>query len=178
MNAVKFMQKNELTVWNSVPSLAGLLRQVKALAPNSLAGVRITVFGGEQLPGTTVEAWRLAAPNSTIHNLLVTNRGHSLLHGPANQRAAASYAGPGRHRHRPAPPGCLACIIDTDGHPLPDGTPGELAIGGIQLASGYFGAPALTAERAPTLAGQRWYRTGDQAVRTPDGNFPLPGSHR
>lgn len=175
MNAVKFMQKNAVTVWNSVPSLAGLLRQVKALAPNSLAGVRITVFGGEQLPSTTVEAWRLAAPNSTIHNLYGPTEATVFCMG--QQISEPLPLTPGRDViaiGQPLP-GCSACIIDTDGQPLPDGTPGELAIGGIQLASGYFGAPALTAERFPTLAGQRWYRTGDQAVRTPDGIFHCLG---
>jgi non-ribosomal peptide synthetase component F len=43
-----------------------MLRQLKALAPDSLAGLRITVFGGEQLPASTVAAWQVAAPNSAI----------------------------------------------------------------------------------------------------------------
>ena len=66
MNAVKFARNSGLTVWNSVPSLGGMLRQLKALAPDSLAGLRITVFGGEQLPASTVAAWQVAAPNSAI----------------------------------------------------------------------------------------------------------------
>lgn len=53
MNAVKFARNSELTVWNSVPSLAGMLRQIKALAPGCLATLRLTVFGGEQLPAST-----------------------------------------------------------------------------------------------------------------------------
>ena len=50
MNAVKFVRAQQLTVWNSVPSLAGMLRQIKALAAESMPNLRITVFGGEQLP--------------------------------------------------------------------------------------------------------------------------------
>lgn len=69
MNAVKFARNSGLTVWNSVPSLAGMLRQIKALAPESLATLRVTVFGGEQLPASTVTAWQHAAPNSSIFNL-------------------------------------------------------------------------------------------------------------
>lgn len=69
MNAVKFVKTSGLTIWNSVPSLAGMLRQLKALAPDSLATLRLTVFGGEQLPASTVTAWQSAAPNSLIYNL-------------------------------------------------------------------------------------------------------------
>ena len=54
--AVKFAVDSGLTVWNSVPSLAGMLRQIKALKPASLAGLRLTVFGGEQLPVGVVTA--------------------------------------------------------------------------------------------------------------------------
>ena len=69
MNAVKFARTERLTVWNSVPSLVGMLRQVKALAPGVLPDLRVTVLGGEQLPEAVVSAWRSAAPNSAIHNI-------------------------------------------------------------------------------------------------------------
>ena len=66
MNAVKFARESQLTVWHSVPSLAGMLRQITALGPNSLPGLRVTVFGGEALPSATARAWQAAAPNSRI----------------------------------------------------------------------------------------------------------------
>jgi non-ribosomal peptide synthetase component F len=50
MNAVKFVRNAQLTVWNSVPSLVGMLRQLKTLHPDSLEDLRVTVFGGEALP--------------------------------------------------------------------------------------------------------------------------------
>jgi non-ribosomal peptide synthetase component F len=69
MNAVKFVRNAQLTVWNSVPSLVGMLRQLKTLHPDSLESLRVTVFGGEALPEGTVAAWRVAAPNTAIFNL-------------------------------------------------------------------------------------------------------------
>jgi non-ribosomal peptide synthetase component F len=69
MNAVRYVQEAQLTVWNSVPSLAGMLRQVGVLKPGSLASLRKTVFGGEPLTETLVGHWRDAAPNSEVANL-------------------------------------------------------------------------------------------------------------
>lgn len=175
MNAVKFARNSGLTVWNSVPSLAGMLRQVKALAPGSLDGLRVTVFGGEQLPAATVAAWQSAAPNSLLMNLYGPTE--ATVFCLAQSVASPLPLTPGREVvaiGEPLP-GNEACVIDEEGRPLPDGTAGELAIAGVQLADGYWGAPELTAERFPTLDGKRWYRTGDLALRDAAGRLHCLG---
>jgi acyl carrier protein len=60
------------------------------------------------------------------------------------------------------------------------GAPGELAIGGVALARGYLGRPALTAERfVPDpfgpLPGRRLYRTGDRVRLSPRGEVEFLG---
>ena len=175
MNAVKFARNSGLTVWNSVPSLAGMLRQIKALVPGSLAALRVTVFGGEQLPASTLIAWQSAAPNSVIVN----------LYGPTEATVFCL----GQTVNVPLPltpgrdvvaigaplPGNEASIVGEDDQPLPDGAPGELLIAGKQLADGYLEAPELNAARFPTLNGKRWYRTGDLALRDTAGRFHCLG---
>jgi D-alanine--poly(phosphoribitol) ligase subunit 1 len=173
MNAVKFAQNSGLTVWNSVPSLAGMLRQVKALKPDSLANLRLTIFGGEQLPAGAVTAWQEAAPNATIFN----------LYGPTEAtvfclaQSTPLPLTPGRDVVAIGTPlaGNDAAIFDENGQPITDGTPGELAIAGIQLATGYLGTPDLTAKRFPTHDGKRWYLTGDLAQRDDSGTFHCLG---
>jgi amino acid adenylation domain-containing protein len=175
MNAVKFARNSGLTVWNSVPSLAGMLRQIKALAPDSLASLRVTVFGGEQLPEATVTAWQSAAPQSRIVNLYGPTE--ATVFCLAQTVSTPLPLTPGRDVIAIGTPlpGNAAQVIDANGQPLPDNEPGELAIAGVQLADGYLGAPELTAARFPTFAGRRWYRTGDLALRDSAGNFHCLG---
>jgi acyl-coenzyme A synthetase/AMP-(fatty) acid ligase len=66
-------------------------------------------------------------------------------------------------------------ILDTDGAAVDDGQPGELVLAGVQLADGYLNSPELTAARFPVLAGKRWYRTGDLAMRDAAGVFHCYG---
>ncbi|HTN84487.1 MAG TPA: amino acid adenylation domain-containing protein, partial [Sorangium sp.] len=74
--------------------------------------------------------------------------------------------------------GVIAAVLDGRLRPVPDGAPGELFLGGVGLARGYLGQPALTRERfmfAPGDASTRLYRTGDRVCRLPDGNFVFIG---
>jgi acyl-coenzyme A synthetase/AMP-(fatty) acid ligase len=142
-----------------------MLRQVKALAPGSLAGLRVTVFGGEQLPASTVAAWQNAAPNSVIVNLYGPTE--ATVFCLAQTVTAPLPLAPGRDVVAIGTPlpGSEATVADENGEPVGDGTPGELLITGEQLAQGYLDAPSLTAARFPTVNGKRWYKTGDLAVR-------------
>jgi aryl carrier-like protein len=69
-------------------------------------------------------------------------------------------------------------ILGADGERAPVGTPGELCIGGVQLARGYLGRPALTADRFvpdPDGRGSRLYRSGDLARWLPGGEVEYLG---
>ncbi|HEY4457762.1 MAG TPA: non-ribosomal peptide synthetase [Pseudonocardiaceae bacterium] len=64
---------------------------------------------------------------------------------------------------------CDADLRDTD-------EIGELLIGGAGLARGYLGDPRQTALKfIPAPDGNRWYRTGDRALRRQDGSIVFLG---
>lgn len=67
-------------------------------------------------------------------------------------------------------------VLDDRGQPAPIGIPGELHVGGVPLARGYWRAPALTAERffEHPVHGVL-YRTGDQARLLNDGTIEFLG---
>ena len=69
-------------------------------------------------------------------------------------------------------------ILDKNLLPVPVGVPGELFIGGVQVARGYRNRPILTAERFipdPNNPEARIYKTGDLARYMEDGNIEYVG---
>lgn len=69
-------------------------------------------------------------------------------------------------------------VLDDGGRPTPVGAPGEIHIGGCQVARGYVNRPELTAEKFiadPFRPGGRLYRTGDLGRWRRDGTVEYLG---
>ncbi len=69
-------------------------------------------------------------------------------------------------------------ILDIHGNLVPIGVPGELHIGGVQVARGYLNRLALTSNRFitdPFKEGGRLYKTGDLAAWLPNGQIKYLG---
>ncbi|PHM30481.1 non-ribosomal peptide synthetase [Xenorhabdus innexi] len=146
------------------------------IAP-SLSGLRCVLFGGEQSDNQA--AFRLRAGTAPRHLL------H--LYGPTESTTfATSYEMPliapenGRLPIGRPINNTRIYILNSQGHPVPIGAPGEIYVGGDGVARGYLNQPQLTAERflvdpfssEPT---GRMYKTGDLARWLPDGNIEFLG---
>jgi len=62
---------------------------------------------------------------------------------------------------------CDVRLLDPDGKDVPDGEPGEVAIRGPSVFSGYWNADVVNAEDFR----DGWFRMGDLFLRTPEGRF-------
>lgn len=148
-----------------------------AAQENTIASaLREIVTAGEQLQVTPKLRQLFARhPQATLHN----------HYGPSETHVVTALALRGDPESWPALPSIGHPIQNTsiyllDKHlePTPLGIPGELYIGGLALARGYFERPDVTAQRFvpnPFAPGERMYRTGDLARYLPDGQIEFLG---
>jgi len=158
------------TVKLNLPVVA--LQQLAEQDATGLA-VREVIATGEQLQVTPgVRRLVEGLPGARLHN----------QYGPSETHVVTSFGLPGPPAGWEALPpigrpiaNCVAYVLDRRCRPAPPGVPGEIYLGGVQLARGYLGRPALTAERFVASPfgppGARLYRTGDLARRRRDGNL-------
>jgi amino acid adenylation domain-containing protein/thioester reductase-like protein len=160
------LRARAITYVDIPPSLLALLDP--AAAPPSLATV---VIGGEVCPVETVRAW---ATRVRLVN----------VYGPTEATVCTSLGACTPDWGRPllgAPlDDVLYRVVDAELREVPDGEPGQLAIGGVQVARGYIAQPALDAVRFVALdgndgGGARWFLTGDAVVREPGGAYRYLG---
>ncbi len=165
---LELLRDEGVTVVNQTPSaLQRLLDLYAAATPLSL---RLICCGGEALPHALAQ--RVLAWNVPLWN----------FYGPTESTvwtACGPVTDPGDTPTVPVgrPLGNIRLyILDPSLHPVPVGIPGELHIGGVGLARGYFNRPQLTAEKFipdpfATEPGARLYKTGDAARYREDGRI-------
>jgi D-alanine--poly(phosphoribitol) ligase subunit 1 len=166
-----FIRDKSITAWFSVPSIAIFMQRMKMLAPGSFPKLRYSLFAGEPLPAATASAWQLAAPNSSVENLYGPTEATVVCLGCRFSGEADITPGRGTVSTGIELAGVDAAILDDDLHAVSPGASGQLAISGQQLAEGYLADPELTSSRFPTIAGRRWYLTGDLACVDERGVF-------
>ena len=66
-------------------------------------------------------------------------------------------------------------LVDEKGDPPAPGEPGELLISSPFMARRYYGLPELSREKWISRDGRRWFRTGDRAACTPEGDWVTLG---
>ena len=167
----KYVRKQELTVWFSVPSTAVLMSRLRMLAPGRYPSLRLSLFCGEALPVEVADAFALAAPDSIVEN----------LYGPTELTIACTLYRYDAERcrsvaaHGVVPigepyPGMRALVVDGELRPVPRGEAGELLLAGPQVTLGYWEDPERTAKAfvVPPGETETFYRTGDR-VRWPAG---------
>jgi amino acid adenylation domain-containing protein len=171
---VALMARERVTTVHFVPSMLDVFCEQPRLRER-LPGLRRIFASGEELPAELVARCRTALPRAALHNLYgPTEAAVDVTFQPCDGLDPSAAVPIGR----PVPNTSIE-ILDAAGRRVPLGTAGELCIAGVQLARGYLGRPALTAERFPPdpygPPGARLYRTGDLARWRTDGTVQYLG---
>ncbi|WP_163997851.1 non-ribosomal peptide synthetase [Pyxidicoccus caerfyrddinensis] len=155
--------RHHISIVSTVPAvIAGLNARKDTLPP-----VRLVLSGGEALVARDVEA---LLDTTTVVNgyglteTTVCTTYHHLRPEDLESRAWMPIGKPIINTD--------VYVLDAQRRPVPVGCAGELYVGGLGVARGYWRRPELTAERFvanPFRPGERMYRTGDVARWLPDG---------
>ncbi|HEY4281914.1 MAG TPA: amino acid adenylation domain-containing protein [Chthoniobacterales bacterium] len=170
------IQRAAITILNLPTSYWHVLAAETArLALRIPATLRLLVVGGESASPKSYSAWRKLAPNCRWLN----------TYGPteATITALTYEPPPGTATNGTIPigrpiAGISTLLLNESGDPISIGE-GELLLGGIGLARGYWRDAAMTARKFVTRVidgkKQRFYHTGDRVRLGHDGNFEYLG---
>lgn len=168
-------QKNDITLINCAPSAWKILYQFDVQP--QLPKLRSLVLGGETLDGLNFSEIFSTHPQLRVFN----------SYGPTECSDVSAYfkidAASQKTTKIPIGkgiPNTLHYILDNQLQPVPIGVVGELYIGGVGVARGYFNQPMLTSEKFvpnPFEKGEwnRIYRTLDLCKYLPSGEIEFVG---
>ncbi|MFE6774979.1 amino acid adenylation domain-containing protein [Streptomyces sp. NPDC057702] len=168
----RLIEREGVTVAHFVPSMLRAFLAEPTLPTTS--ALRAVVCSGEALPAELRDRFHARLP-IPLHN----------LYGPTETAIEVSHWRCEPGDDTPTVPigtplwNTGLYVLDAGLAPVPPGVLGELYIAGTQLAHGYPGRSALTAERFVAdpygPPGTRMYRTGDLARLLPDGAIEYAG---
>jgi long-chain acyl-CoA synthetase len=113
--------------------------------------------GGMALQTSVAEKWEEITGKPVLQGYGLTETSPVLTFNPLGKTREGSIG-------VPVPSTDVACL-DEQGHPVPQGEPGEIAAKGPQIMAGYWNKPDETEK---VMLGD-WFLTGDIGVMDPDG---------
>lgn len=167
--------RHNVTVWNSVPALMEMLAEHLGQAHRAMpAGLRLIMMSGDWIPLSLPERIRALGYSARIISLGGATEASiwSILYpieGVDPGWKSIPYGRPMVNQR--------FYVLDSCLQDRPDWVPGELYIGGIGVALGYWRDEEKTRARfiPHPATGERLYRTGDWGRFLPDGNIEFLG---
>jgi amino acid adenylation domain-containing protein len=168
------IEERQITTLHFVPSMLAVFLDDER--PKRCKSIRRVVCSGEALPTELARRCLASMPWAELHN----------LYGPTEAAIDVTYWKCLANDARSSVPIGKAItnirlyVVDEVMNPVPVGVPGELCLGGVGLARGYWNRGDLTAERfvpdgLSGRRGERLYRTGDLVRWLADGNVEYLG---
>ena len=164
-----------VTIAHFVPSMLAVFVEEVGAELGAAQALRVIMCGGEALTPSVAKAAQRTFAHASIYNFYgpaetTLEVAVSLVQADESTKAITIGA-PAR--------GVRAYVLDAWLQWVPEGVPGELYIGGVQVSRGYAGQPALTAARFVAdpfgEPGSRLYRTGDRVRWNAEGELEYLG---
>ncbi len=174
----EFIEKERISVWNSVSSVLALLADKGALEKRRLDALRIVHFSGDVLPVKALRLLRRSMPNASFYNIYGQTEANSSMCYPVGEIPSTDSW---RIPIGKAFPNFDVFALGESGEPIRGpGEEGELYVDSSTVALGYWDAGELTDEkfvpdpRCPSLK-KTVYRTGDLVRMDEQGNYVFTG---
>jgi benzoate-CoA ligase family protein len=159
---LRVLQEHRPTLFFGGPTYYAALLAA-GLPSDAFATVRACVSAGEAFPAPLFERFTSAFDVEMLDGIGSTEMLHIFISGrPGRTRAGTTGE---------IVAGYDAKIVDDDGQPVPDGTPGNLFVRGDSAATGYW----CRTETTRRVFEGTWVRTGDTYVRSSDGYYTSLG---
>jgi amino acid adenylation domain-containing protein len=176
----EFIQRENITFWNSVPSIAGFMIKMGHLVPGCFPTLTNSMFCGEQFPKYIADAWQIAAPNSTVENLYGPTEATIYISRyvyttkDKDQQFRNSIIPIGRSFV-----GHEFAVIDESGKKINNSEVGEIIYKGPQVTKGYLNDSSRTDSVFVTFdwdpESEKWYKSGDLGFFNEIGDLECVG---
>ncbi|MDX1901374.1 MAG: AMP-binding protein [Gammaproteobacteria bacterium] len=148
---VSDMSKIKFTVMTGVNTLFNALVKFPDFAKLDFSSLKMCLGGGMAVQRAIAEQWRQVTGVTLIEAYGLTEASPCVASNPADLKAYNGTVG------LPLP-STDVCVLDDEGHEVPIGEVGELAIKGPQVMMGYWKNPLETAK---VFTPEGWLLTGD-----------------
>ncbi len=160
------MEREAVTLWITVPSVFQMQLDLPNFADYDLSAVQLIVWEGAEMPAGTIARLLQTCPKlATNYGMTETTSAITVVEPTDDIVLLSSSVG------YPFP-NVEVRLVDADGRVVADGTEGEVQARSNLNLLGYWRLPEAT-EACFTADG--FFRTGDLAVRRPDGSYRLVG---
>lgn len=163
---LELMARERVTVWGSVPSVFQLQLDLEGFERYDLGAVQLIVWGGAAMPRPLIERLHAICPRlGTNYGMTETTGTITTIEPTQDLEVLANSVG------FPID-GVEVRLMGADGEVLEAGTEAELQVRSPYNFRGYWKRPEASAAAFTT---DRFFRTGDLAIRRPDGRYRLVG---
>jgi malonyl-CoA/methylmalonyl-CoA synthetase len=163
-HAIAWMQDFAPTLFFGVPTMYVRLLETPEPAARAIGrAMRLFVSGSAPLPAQVLTDFQALFEHTILERYGMSETLMNISNPYAGERRAGSVGLP--------LPGVQVRNLNPEGAPVSDGESGELYLRGGNVFSGYWRRPEAT----EAAFREGWFRTGDLAVRSPDGYYTLQG---